>query len=169
MDVIEAKGLEFDAVVVVDPDGIAAEGEGGARRVRSAPGSGRIVALTSDHTAGNLAYGSSKGAMDRIVLAATKAESLPLVEGNPTFASVTDDVCRIAEVELPKTNKFWILFFLFCGAANLYVAFTYQDFWVDFKVFGSLGMTLVFLVGQGIYLTRHMHDPAPSSTTKTED
>ena len=33
MDVIEAKGLEFDAVVVVDPDGIAAEGEGGARRV----------------------------------------------------------------------------------------------------------------------------------------
>lgn len=33
-------------------------------------GAGRIVALTSDHTAGNLAYGSSKGAMDRIVLAA---------------------------------------------------------------------------------------------------
>lgn len=33
-------------------------------------GSGRIVALTSDHTAGNLAYGSSKGALDRIVIAA---------------------------------------------------------------------------------------------------
>jgi DNA helicase IV len=33
LDVVEAKGLEFDAVVVVDPDGIAAEGEGGARRV----------------------------------------------------------------------------------------------------------------------------------------
>ena len=32
LDVVEAKGLEFDAVVVVDPDGIAAEGEGGARR-----------------------------------------------------------------------------------------------------------------------------------------
>lgn len=31
---------------------------------------GRIVALTSDHTAGNLPYGASKGAMDRIVLAA---------------------------------------------------------------------------------------------------
>jgi DNA helicase IV len=31
-DVLEAKGLEFDAVVVVDPDAIAAEGEGGARR-----------------------------------------------------------------------------------------------------------------------------------------
>lgn len=33
-------------------------------------GAGRIVALTSDHTAGNLAYGASKGALDRIVLAA---------------------------------------------------------------------------------------------------
>jgi DNA helicase IV len=33
MDVLQAKGLEFDAVVVVDPEGIAAEGEGGARRV----------------------------------------------------------------------------------------------------------------------------------------
>lgn len=33
-------------------------------------GTGRIVALTSDHTAGNLAYGASKGALDRIVIAA---------------------------------------------------------------------------------------------------
>ena len=33
-------------------------------------GDGRIVALTSDHTAGNLPYGASKGALDRITLAA---------------------------------------------------------------------------------------------------
>lgn len=33
-------------------------------------GTGRIVSLTSDHTAGNLPYGASKGAMDRITLAA---------------------------------------------------------------------------------------------------
>ncbi|MDN4615909.1 SDR family oxidoreductase [Leifsonia sp. F6_8S_P_1B] len=33
-------------------------------------GSGRIVALTSDHTAHNLPYGASKGALDRIVQAA---------------------------------------------------------------------------------------------------
>lgn len=48
-----------------------------ARRFRSPAGSGRIVALTSDHTAGNLAYGASKGAMDRIVLAAAR-ELAPL-------------------------------------------------------------------------------------------
>jgi 3-oxoacyl-[acyl-carrier protein] reductase len=41
-----------------------------ARRFVGPHGAGRIVALTSDHTVGNLAYGASKGAMDRIVLAA---------------------------------------------------------------------------------------------------
>jgi len=40
------------------------------RRFRGEPGSGRIVAITSDHTAYHLPYGASKGAMDRIVLAA---------------------------------------------------------------------------------------------------
>ncbi|MFE9860116.1 SDR family oxidoreductase [Streptomyces sp. NPDC005780] len=40
-------------------------------RFRAAPGSGRIVALTSDHTVGNLPYGASKGALDRITLAAS--------------------------------------------------------------------------------------------------
>jgi 3-oxoacyl-[acyl-carrier protein] reductase len=42
------------------------------RRFRGPRGSGRIVSLTSDHTVGNLPYGASKGAMDRIVLAAAQ-------------------------------------------------------------------------------------------------
>lgn len=33
-------------------------------------GGGGVISITSDHTAGNLPYGASKGAMDRIVLAA---------------------------------------------------------------------------------------------------
>ncbi|WP_246079750.1 SDR family oxidoreductase [Nonomuraea mesophila] len=40
------------------------------RRFRGTHGTGRIVALTSDHTVGNLPYGASKGALDRITLAA---------------------------------------------------------------------------------------------------
>ena len=41
------------------------------RRYRGGHGNGRIMAITSDHTAGNLPYGASKGALERIVLAAT--------------------------------------------------------------------------------------------------
>jgi 3-oxoacyl-[acyl-carrier protein] reductase len=40
------------------------------RRFRGPHGTGRIIALTSDHTVGNLPYGASKGALDRITLAA---------------------------------------------------------------------------------------------------
>lgn len=67
-----------------------------------------------------------------------------------------------------RLNVAWIVFFLFCGAANLFVAFTFQDYWVDFKVFGSLGMTVLFLVAQGVYLSRHLHDSDPT-TPKPEE
>jgi len=43
-----------------------------AERFRGPAGRGRIVALTSDHTAFNLPYGASKGALDRVVLAAAR-------------------------------------------------------------------------------------------------
>lgn len=55
-----------------------------------------------------------------------------------------------------RLNLAWVVFFLFAGAANLYVAFTYEKYWVDFKVFGSLGMTLAFLIGQMVWLSRYI-------------
>ncbi|MDB6142310.1 MAG: intracellular septation protein [Pseudomonas sp.] len=86
----------------------------------------------------------------------------------PLIQRIMGHALTLPQAIWTKLNIAWIIFFLFCGAANLYVAFTFQDFWVDFKVFGSLGMTLLFLLGQGIYLARHMHD-ADSSTPKTKD
>ena len=71
-----------------------------------------------------------------------------------------------------RLNVAWILFFLFCGAANLFVAFTFERFWVDFKVFGSLGLTVLFMVAQGLYLSRHLRDndtPTPPSSTQHKD
>jgi intracellular septation protein len=53
----------------------------------------------------------------------------------------------------------WVGFFIFSGLANLYVAFSGQfseEAWVNFKLFGMLGLTLIFIVLQGIYLTRHI-------------
>ena len=79
------------------------------------------------------------------------------------------------QIELPdpvwvKLNISWVLFFIFSGAANLYVAFFYglemdektrMDIWVNFKLFGLMGMTFVFVIAQGIYLTRHMTEKQP--------
>ena len=60
------------------------------RRFRSASGTGRIIAITSDHTAGNLPYGASKGAMDRIVLAAAREFNALGITANVINPGATD-------------------------------------------------------------------------------
>lgn len=53
-------------------------------------------------------------------------------------------------------NLSWSYFFLSMGGLNLYVAYNYNtDVWVNFKLFGTLGMTLVFILLQAWYLSRH--------------
>ena len=65
-------------------------------------------------------------------------------------------------ISLPKIiwgrlNTAWALFFIVMGALNLYVAYYYDtDFWVNFKLFGGAGFTVLFVFFQAIYLTRHV-------------
>jgi intracellular septation protein len=55
-----------------------------------------------------------------------------------------------------RLNVAWVLFFLFSGVANLYVAFNFDEAtWVNFKLFGMLGLTIAFVIAQSIYLARH--------------
>lgn len=78
-----------------------------ARRFRCDPGAGRIVAITSDHTAGNLPYGASKGAMDRIVIAAAEefgAKGITANVVNPGGTDtgwMTDDIKTRIRAETP--------------------------------------------------------------------
>jgi intracellular septation protein len=51
----------------------------------------------------------------------------------------------------------WIVFFVSMGMVNIWVAYQFStDTWVNFKMWGSLGLTLVFTLAQGVYLSRHM-------------
>jgi len=55
----------------------------------------------------------------------------------------------------------WIIFFALMGAVNLAVAFSVPtDTWVNFKLFGLFGLTMVFTLGIGVYLARHMKEAA---------
>src|SRR5690349_3469500 len=54
-----------------------------------------------------------------------------------------------------RLNLSWAAFFVAMGAANLYVAFHYStDFWVNFKMFGGIGLMIAFVVAQGLMLSR---------------
>lgn len=56
-----------------------------------------------------------------------------------------------------KLNTSWIVFFILMGGINIHVAFNYSvDIWVNFKLFGSVGLMLIFVVMQGIILNRYM-------------
>ncbi|HQU15355.1 MAG: septation protein A [Chromatiales bacterium 21-64-14] len=56
-----------------------------------------------------------------------------------------------------RLNAAWSVFFIGMGILNLVVAYHYSDdIWVDFKLFGTLGLTLVFVFLQALYLGRHM-------------
>ena len=59
-----------------------------------------------------------------------------------------------------QLNLSWALFFAAMGIANLYVVYHFNtDTWVNFKLFGTLGLTLVFIVLQGFYMAKYFKQP----------
>jgi len=51
----------------------------------------------------------------------------------------------------------WAGFFSVMGVINLWVAYHFDtDTWVNFKLFGGLGLMVLFVLGQAVYLSKHM-------------
>ena len=73
-----------------------------------------------------------------------------------------------AELRLPsqvwqRLNFAWIAFFALMGLLNLYVAYSFpMSTWYTFKAFGTTGLMLAFMLGQGLYLGRFLK-PEPTS------
>jgi len=69
-----------------------------------------------------------------------------------------------AQVTLPeavwgKLLASWIAFFALMGALNLAVAYNFStDAWVNFKLFGGIGLMLAFIVLQALMLSRYIED-----------
>ena len=75
------------------------------------------------------------------------------------------------QLELPtpvwrRLSVAWIAFFALMGMLNLYVAYSYPtSTWVNFKLFGGIGLMLLFTLAQGLYLSRHIKPEAADSET----
>ena len=66
---------------------------------------------------------------------------------------------QLADEIWTRLNISWSLFFLLMGGLNLFVVYNYDtDTWVNFKLFGLMGLTFVFIIAQGVYLMRHVED-----------
>lgn len=64
------------------------------------------------------------------------------------------NAAKLTKDQWQRLNQTWVTFFVLVGGVNLYVAYTYSEaFWVNFKLFGMLSITLVFVIIQSIWLT----------------
>lgn len=84
-----------------------------------------------------------------------------------------------SQLQLPekvwrRLNLSWSVFFTVLGALNLYVAFFYRlelddaartDIWVNVKVFGLLGLTLVFVIVQALFLAKYLEPDSQEEKT----
>jgi len=58
-----------------------------------------------------------------------------------------------------KLNASWVAFFVVMGALNLYIAYSFSEaVWVQFKVFGGIGLMLAFVVAQAFMLARYIEE-----------
>ena len=65
-----------------------------------------------------------------------------------------------------RLNQIWVVFFSIVGGINIYVAYNFSEaFWVKFKLFGMLGLTLIFVIIQSVWLTL----ATQKNATATED
>ena len=82
------------------------------------------------------------------------------------------------QIDLPKStwrlvNISWAIFFIFLGVLNLYFAFYHnpgadpavrEEIWVNFKVFGLMGLTIAFTIIQMLFIAKYIRpkeDEAP--------
>ena len=66
---------------------------------------------------------------------------------------------RVPDQVWANLNWSWVGFFLAMGVLNLYVAYNFEEAtWVKFKLVGGIGLMLLFVLAQALFLARHVQE-----------
>ena len=77
-----------------------------------------------------------------------------------------ENAAELSADQWVRLNQIWVVFFSIVGGINIYVAYNFSEaFWVKFKLFGMLGLTLIFVIIQSVWLTL----ATQKNATATED
>jgi intracellular septation protein len=84
----------------------------------------------------------------------------PFIQRLMEAANATaDSSFELAKDKWKILNLAWVVFFVFAGALNIYVAYNYSEpTWVKFKLIGLMGLTFLFIIAQSIWLAKNMPD-----------
>ncbi len=96
-----------------------------------------------------------------------------LAFGTNLVKAVMSEGITMPEQAWTKLCVAWGVFFLFKGTLNLWVAYTFDtDTWVNFKLFGGMGLMFAFVVAQAFWMAKYLPDeeeakpgPAPAPHT----
>ena len=81
------------------------------------------------------------------------------IAGRNLIRAMLSEHMQLPELVWSRLNLSWIAFFAFMGALNLYVAYNYStDLWVNFKLFGGMGLMLLFVLAQALVLGRYAEE-----------
>jgi intracellular septation protein len=89
----------------------------------------------------------------------------PLMFGKNLLKAMLGEQMQLPAKVWHRLNFAWIAFFAGMGLLNLWVAYSYSTaVWVNFKLFGGLGLMLAFTVAQGLVLSRFLQDEPPADS-----
>jgi intracellular septation protein len=87
----------------------------------------------------------------------------PLLFGKNLLRMLLGEQMQLPAKVWHRLNFAWVAFFALMGLLNLWVAYNFStSTWVNFKLFGGMGLMLAFTVAQGLYLSQYMKDEAPA-------
>ena len=85
--------------------------------------------------------------------------------GRSLLRMMLGDQLQLPDGVWRRLNFAWIAFFAMMGLLNLWVAYSFDTAtWVNFKLFGGIGLMLVFTIAQGLYLSKHLPDEPASGS-----
>jgi intracellular septation protein len=74
-----------------------------------------------------------------------------------------EEQVTLPEALWTRLNLAWVAFFVTMGILNLYVASNYSEAdWVNFKLFGGMGLMFAFIIAQGLLLAKYVEEKEPS-------
>lgn len=91
------------------------------------------------------------------------------LNGQTVVQKMMGEQLHLEPAQWRQLNWMWIGFFAFVGTLNVYVLRHFDEAtWVNFKMFGTLGLTLVFVIGQGIWLANKLPKESGSDSAKPD-
>jgi intracellular septation protein len=83
----------------------------------------------------------------------------PLVSGTNLIKAILGKELSAPERVWSRLNASWVAFFGAMGALNLYVAYNFSEaVWVQFKLWGGLGLMLLFVLAQALVLGKYVEE-----------